>query len=242
MMTGRVLVGCGLRTSGILGGEIICRGHIFILRSFAGIIYKFEIFVSSILLLLCTCYSNSPSRAFCYRSKLPVLATKILCPSLCFRIFGFDLPGIRGSVYNLFSTSLTTCLYWNLICTRLKFRAFVINVVWQKTRIDRTSMTPQHHRPRRCFTDCSALCRWPKSFLLHVKGQFSGWEDQWRRQRWTGIRHVRDPIVHMCTTCTCSTGYNAGFTRHLCKKSLLICLFRVCLSKSGTNYLMPSQI
>jgi hypothetical protein len=74
-------------------------------------IYKFEIFVSSILLLLCTCYSNSPSRAFCYRSKLPVLATKILCPSLCFRIFGFDLPGIRGSVYNLFSTSLTTCLY-----------------------------------------------------------------------------------------------------------------------------------
>ena len=70
----------------------------------------FEIFVSSIL-LLCTCYSNSPSRAFCYRSKLPVLATKILCPSLCFRIFGFDLPGIRGSVYNLFSTSLTTCLY-----------------------------------------------------------------------------------------------------------------------------------
>ena len=133
--------------------------------------YKFEIFVSSILLLLCTCYSNSPSRAFCYRSKLPVLATKILCPSLCFRIFGFDLPGIRGSVYNLFSTSLTTCLYWNLICTRLKFWAFVINVVWQKTRIDRTSMTPQHHRPRRCFTDCSALCRWPKSFLLHVKGR-----------------------------------------------------------------------
>ena len=29
-----------------------------------------------------------------------------------FRIFGFDLPGIRGSVYNLFSTSLTTCLYY----------------------------------------------------------------------------------------------------------------------------------